>query len=166
MDDHYTYDERDKKTKYSFLEEQKQEIDKQMKESSVNFLSVDIFKDKSGQVITNEPKLPYETIDLIFNRNNVYANMQYHDPAHIMYNLYDKNAWLPYFLLKGDQLFRGKVEPFYSISNFGSPYTPSLINRMKDNLIKEMRIGITAARSGLNLQTRFQKKVTLTFILE
>jgi hypothetical protein len=34
---------------------------------------------------------------------------------------------------------------------------------MIEGLIKEMRVGVTAARSGMNLQTRFKKKVLKLF---
>jgi hypothetical protein len=95
---------------------------------------------------------------LIFNRNNIYINKQYHDPAHINYNLYEKEEWMPYITLKDDQIWRGKFEPFYSPTSFGPVLSPNLINKMTESLIKEVRVGITAARSGMNLQTKFKKK--------
>jgi hypothetical protein len=36
--------------------------------------------------------------------------------------------------------------------------SPGLVNKMNEGLIKEIRVGITAARSGMNLQTKFKKK--------
>jgi hypothetical protein len=129
--------------------------------NDLNFLPIDVFKDRSGNIIEDKFNMPYETIDLIFNRNNIYANIQYHDPAYIRYNLYDKDCFYPYLVLKNDQIWRGKFETFYSLSNFGTPYSPGLVNKMKENLIKEMRVGITAARSGMNLQTKFKKKVKI-----
>ncbi len=124
-----------------------------------NLIPVDTFKDINGKMAVDNFKLPYETIDLIFNRNNVYANIQYHDPAFIKYNIYDRTQWLPYFFLKGDKIWNGKFEHFYPLLNFGSSYSPGMINKMKDSLIKEMRVGIMAARSGMNLETKFKKKV-------
>lgn len=160
IDDKLTYDKEDKTTPYSFMAEQNKTIDEQMKQGNeVNFLPVDVFKDRSGKIIEDKQNLPYETIDCIFNRNNIYMNLQYHDPSQIKYNLYDNECWMPYIGLKSNQIWRGKFEPFYSLSNFGPVYSPGLVNKMKESLIKEVRVGITAARSGMNLQTRFKKKV-------
>lgn len=151
---------KDNKNKFNFLEEQNKLIDAEIKQGSeINFLPVDNFKDKTGNFIEEKINMPYETIDLIFNRNNIYFNMQYHDPYFIKYNLYDRECWRPYVSLSTDGIFRGRFEPFYSLTNFGPCYSPGLVNRMKESLIKEMRVGITAARSGMNLQTKFKKKV-------
>jgi hypothetical protein len=124
-----------------------------------NFLPCETFKNKSGVYVVDNFSLPYETIDLIFNRNNIFSNLQFHDPLQIKYNLYEKNHWRPYFTLERNNIWRGKFEPFYSLSNFGPCYSPGLVNKMKESLIKEMRVGITAARSGMNLPTKFKKKV-------
>ena len=55
-----------------------------------NLVATDDFKNEKGMLIDNNINLPFETIDIIFNRRNIYANIQYHDPAHIKYNLYDR----------------------------------------------------------------------------
>ena len=60
--------------------------------------------------------------------------------------------------MENGNIWRGKFEPFYSICNFGPVYSPFLVKKMTDALIKEMRVGIAAARSGKNLATRFKKK--------
>lgn len=157
MDENIAYN-KDTRNKYSFLEEQKTEIDEEMKQGNeMSLLPIEVFKGRNGKIVQENFSLPYETIDLIFNRNNIYMNMQYHDPMFIKYNLYDKECWRPY-ILNGDSIWRGKFEPFYSLTNFGPCYSPGLINKMKESLVKEMRVGLTAARSGKNLQTRFKKK--------
>jgi hypothetical protein len=68
--------------------------------------------------------------------------------------------------MPSDEIFRGKFESFYSINKFGPVLSPGLVNKMIEGLIKEMRVGITAARSGMNLQTRFKKKVLIFLNLE
>jgi hypothetical protein len=83
---------------YNFLQQQNAELEKDLKNSSdAFFLPIDDFKNKRTGEVAKTPRLPYETIDvnlylnqLIFNRNNVYANKQYHDPSNIKYNVYDK----------------------------------------------------------------------------
>ena len=146
-----------KPAKNEFLEEQKKEFDQQLKDDNVfNFLP----KEKNSN---KDLTMPYETIDVIFNRNNVYFNMQYHNPQNILYNIQDSSLWKPLFFADKGNQFKGTFEPFYSMTNFGPTYSPGLVNRMKETLIKEMRVGITAARSGKNLQTKFKKKVKLHF---
>lgn len=44
------------------------------------------------------------------------------------------------------------------MSNFGPVISSGLIVKMSGALIKEVRVGIAAARSGMNLQTKFKKK--------
>lgn len=158
IDDNYLKknNEEKKENPFNFIQD-----DSKIKEiteigTTKNFLPVDIFKDSSGQVV-EEIILPYETIDLIFNQNNIYANCQFHSPEQIYYNLYEKSQWLPYFMIDNN-IWRGKFEPFYSVCNFGPVYSPSLVKKMTDALIKEMRVGIAAARSGKNLPTKFKKK--------
>jgi hypothetical protein len=158
IDDNLVYEKDAKRNKYDYLEDQKQVMEEKMKEGNdVNFLPIEDFKDRTGASLPSVA-LPYETIDLIFNRNNIFANKQFHDPAHIKYNVYDREQWLPYVSLKDNIIWRGKFEPFYSLTNFGPVLSPGLINKMNESLIKEVRIGITAARSGMNLQTKFKKK--------
>jgi len=128
-------------------------------ENGMNFTPIDSFTDINGKAVVDNFSMPYESIDLIFNRNNIYANTQYHDPMFIKYNLYDRVSWLPYIRLKGDKIWRGKFEQFYNIPNFSSSYSPGVVNKMKESLMKEVRVGIMAARSGMNLPTKFKKKV-------
>ena len=45
-------------------------------ESGVSFTPIDTFTDINGKIVIDKFSLPYESIDLIFNRNNVYANIQ------------------------------------------------------------------------------------------
>jgi len=151
-------DEEGGKKKISFLEQQRQEMEAKLQaESDQFFLPVDEFKDRSGKTVTHTA-LPYATLDIIFNKNNIFANRQYHDPAHIKYNLYQKKEWIPYCHLKEEKIWRNKFQNFYSMMNFGSAISPGLIVKMTNALVKEVRVGIAAARSGMNLQTRFKKK--------
>lgn len=44
------------------------------------------------------------------------------------------------------------------MTNFGPVLSPGLVVKMTNSLVKEIRVGIAAARSGMNLQTKFKKK--------
>ena len=75
----------------------------------------------------------------------------------ILYKIYSKE-WIPYAMHKDDSIWKGKFENFYSMTNFGPVLSPGLVLRMTNSLVKEIRVGIAAARSGMNLQTKFKKK--------
>jgi len=70
------------------------------------------------------------------------------------------DCWLPYINLKDGKIWNDNFEAFYSMTNFTNQFSSGLIHRMREGLIKEIRVGITAARSGMNLQTKFKKKVS------
>lgn len=57
------------------------------------------------------------------------------------------------------KIWNGIFESFYPLANFGPPLSPNLINKMREALIKEVRVGVTISRSSLNMQTKFKKKV-------
>jgi len=79
---------------YNFNAEQKEQMDKKMRSDGEQYLlPVDEFKDDAG-VHLNNVLLPFETIDVIFNRRNIYANLQFHDPCHMKYNIYQKYIFL------------------------------------------------------------------------
>ena len=161
IDEKLAFDPEENEEKFDFIENDK-EIDKLNEGNEKNFLAQDSFKDSKGEFV-KEVYLPYETIDLIFNQNNIFANCQFHMPEQIYYNIYDQTQWLPFFYLekKDGQItkfWKGKFPQFYSLSNFSPCYSPGLVRKMTDSLIKEMRQGIDAARSGKNLPTRFKKK--------
>jgi len=143
---------------YKFNEEQKQEMDKKLRSNGEQFLlPIEDFKDDMGHILMNV-NMPFETLDLIFNRRNIWANCQFHDPCHIRFNIYDEDCWYPFINLKNGKIWNDKFEPFFSLANFSSQLSPNQVLRMRETLIREVRIGVTAARSGMNLQTKFKKK--------
>ncbi len=152
--------------KFNFLEDQKDQITNNLSKEDNSFSPIEEFKDHTGNRIDESKlNLPYETIDFICNRNNIWISLNNHDPKAIKYNIYEKSRWMPFFDLKDDhvcpgqdKIWRGCFDMFYSLTNFGPSFKPKMVNKMRDGLIKEMRVGITAARSGMNLQTKFKKK--------
>ena len=57
------------------------------------------------------------------------------------------------------KIWNGLFESFYPLSNFGPTLSPNLVNKMREALIKEVRVGLTISRSSNNMQTKFKKKV-------
>ena len=56
-----------------------------------------MFKDPAtGKVVKDEfTKLPFQSIDIIFNHKNVWANLQNPNPAVIFYHIHDETKWMP-----------------------------------------------------------------------
>ncbi|KAH8741216.1 hypothetical protein FG386_000123 [Cryptosporidium ryanae] len=55
-------------------------------------------------------KLPYRTIDMLVNNQNIYANIQQvHDPMKVSYNLSDNNLWFTFF--HRDNIGNNNVNP-------------------------------------------------------
>ena len=159
----------DIKKNFNFLDDQRDKIKNKLAENKNTFSKVEYFKDKYGRDVNNEDlRLPYETLDFIFNRNNIWINLNNHDPKYMKYNIYDPERWMPFFDIRDRNnqdsssiegpIWTGNFDMFYSLTNFGPSFRPKTVNKMRENLIKEVTRGIIAARSGLNLQTRFKKK--------
>ena len=50
---------------------------------------------KGKKVVDDFGKLPFQSIDLIFNHKNIWANLQNQNPAVIYYHIHDNTKWLP-----------------------------------------------------------------------
>mmetsp|Transcript_7155 Transcript_7155/g.13106 ORF Transcript_7155/g.13106 Transcript_7155/m.13106 type:complete len:873 (+) Transcript_7155:138-2756(+) len=98
----------------------------------------------------NEIDLPYRTIDIIFNHKNIYMNMQHFDPTKIIYDLEDPTLWHPF--LKNET----NSKPFYSSPSFSPPLNYNIADKLSIKIIKEIKNGISALRSGNNLGTSWK----------
>jgi hypothetical protein len=95
--------------------------------------------------------LPYRTIDIIFNKKNVYMNLQHYDPSRIIYDIYDDTLWYP-FCKEPVKLYSA----FYSPPVLLPPLNLLGAKRLHSNIIKELILGISALRSGKNLPTSWK----------
>ncbi|EEA05746.1 C2 domain-containing protein [Cryptosporidium muris RN66] len=86
--------------------------------------------------VTN--RLPYRTLDIIFNNKNIFANIQSNgDPNRISYNIADINSWFPFFPKKNldyKSLINESI-PVYSSSNQSTLQLPNT-NSLEKKLIK------------------------------
>lgn len=62
-----------------------------------HLLPVEEFNDPiTGAVVVDDfDKLPFHTVDIIFNHKNIYANLQNSNPREILYEIHDMAKWLP-----------------------------------------------------------------------
>lgn len=141
------FEELGKKTESKFLENKREKEEKN--------------PDKHASIV-QEPKLisgasevdvPYRTIDIIFNNKNIFLNLQHFDPSRIIYDIYDHNLWYP-FVNKNFTAYPA----FYTPPVLVPPLSLPQARRLHTALIKEMKIGISALRSGKNLGTSWKNQ--------
>jgi len=73
-----------------FFEEKKKEVkEKEEGRADKHLLPND-------KIFKQYPKIPFGDIDLIFNHENVWSNLQNNDPTMIYYHLHDDEKWLPF----------------------------------------------------------------------
>ena len=108
-----------KKTKAIEEEEQKGKQDVGIKE----FLYKDEYENDNLEPVNKV--LPYRTIDVIFNKKNIFLNMQNPSPVGILYDLYNKERWYPLLKIKeGAQeakdikVWKQDIPAFYSFKSF------------------------------------------------
>jgi hypothetical protein len=138
--------------KYDYIAEQQAEMRKKLDQESTSFSAVESFRDETGnEVDQTKLNMPYETLDLIFNRNNIWVNLNNHDPKYMRYHIHMEENWMPFFDVKDstlsnkvEKIFTGTFDPFYSLTNFGNALKPKVVNKMRDSLIKELRVCITS----------------------
>ncbi len=116
---------------------------------------------KKAEVI-NEV-IPYRTIDVIFNKKNMYINKQHPNPSAIYYDLYDSTKW--YTVLKtispdleqdNFKIWIEDIPSFYSFKNFQPLYSDEELDIMKKNILSCLSNTIRNMRSQSNSTTFFK----------
>ena len=75
-----------------FMEaKEKERKNNELMRKDKHLLPVDKFYDnKTGRQVKDDfDKLPFSSVDIIFNHKNVWANLQNPNPAKIMFNIHD-----------------------------------------------------------------------------
>lgn len=108
--------------------------------------------------------LPYDSIEVVFNERNVWANRQNHHPACIRYDFDngDKESpqnWSPLVKDLKDPTF--KYRPLRTSVNFEPPTEPVHRERMLRNLVSEVKENIEMFRGGLGWDTVFDSNEEL-----
>jgi len=104
--------------------------------------------------------LPYKTIDAVFNKKNIWINLQNPDPARILYDLYNNKRWMTVLKTKDDskeQVWKNDIPTFYSFRNFASPYSDDEIENMKKVILKGVNEAIRNTRMVKNMPTKFKR---------
>jgi centrosomal protein CEP76 len=136
------------------------------KKSESNYLekkrNIEENKKENYASIVQEPKIlkgatdidtPYRTIDIIFNNKNIFMNLQHFDPTRLIYDIYDDTLWYPF--VKNNF----KAYPaFYPPPIMVPPLSLAQSKKLHSSIIKEMKISISALRSGKNLGTSWKNQ--------
>ncbi|KAJ3445017.1 centrosomal protein of 76 kda [Anaeramoeba flamelloides] len=109
--------------------------------------------------IKDELILPYMTIEIIANHQNLWGNInETMDPAEILYDLENKKSWHPF--VDPDEGFSKEVKPFYEACRLGPRSSEGRAKGFAIRIRKEVIAGYTNFRHGKNLKTAFLKKFT------
>lgn len=105
--------------------------------------------------------LPYKTIDIIFNKRNIWMNLQHHNPAGIFYDIWDRDRWFPVIEVSRDpekiNINHSDIPAFYSFKNFCPPFIDDELIIMKKNILKSLSNGIKLTRNQKNQSTTIKK---------
>ena len=103
--------------------------------------------------------LPYRTIDTIFNKQNIYINKQYPDPAGIYFDIYNTEKWYTVIKDKKDDeiIWQQDIPTFYCFRNFEPPYSSEEIDNQKKKILRSVEYKIRSLRSNKNFNTKFRK---------
>ncbi len=111
--------------------------------------------------------LPYKTIDVIFNKRNIWLNLQNHNPVGIIYDIYDQNRWFPLICrFDGDkkEINHNDIPAFFSFKSFSPPFPEDDILQMKKNIIKSISNGFKLTRNQKNYSTTIKKVIIIILI--
>ncbi|KAF4670632.1 hypothetical protein FOL47_001894 [Perkinsus chesapeaki] len=103
------------------------------------------------------PLMPYRTIDIIFNKSNVWANMQTPEPTRIYYDLWNNNYWHPFSTTISE------------IPSFFSDWPLKRLARIQESkreVYQHVRDAIEAYRQNQSSAVVWQKDAALTHYLE
>jgi hypothetical protein len=129
----------------------------------------DEFADDMDEIL-NEV-MPYRTIDVIYNKKNIFINKQNPNPAGIRFDLYDRDKWFSVLKIKEPaitdinqaKIWKQDIPAFYSFKNFLPYYSDEDIDQMKKNIISTVTNTIKIVRNQKNLNSFF-KSVNNIFI--
>ena len=104
--------------------------------------------------------IPYRSIDIIFNKNNMFLNVQkVYNPVKCNYNIYDLASWLPILKENDDMpVWRTNVPSFYSFKNYVNYYTSEEKLGIEKKIESEVNIAIKEVRQSKNLLTVLKKQ--------
>lgn len=120
-------------------------------------------KDNDGLQIKNDV-LPFRTIDVIFNKKNIFLNLQNPNPAGILFDIYNKEKWFSVLKIKDPNsadpkdtiIWKQDIPAFYSFKNFLPPLSEEEIDTMRKTITSSIITTIKIIRNQKNLSSFFK----------
>ena len=90
--------------------------------------------------------------------------MQHENPAKIKYHIHNPVHWKPFLTIPNaddtaDEAWKSKLGVFYNFKNLFPPIPERERRRLTDEINSAVNFGVTAARSGANLETKWKLPV-------
>ena len=103
-------------------------------------------------------QLPYETLEVLVNHENIWANVQGQSIPTCGFDLEDEDRWLP-FIAKGVWEPPVPPRPFYSVGRIGPKLPPARLSALRLQLFHAIRTAYTEWRSTRSLRTRWAARL-------
>ncbi|KAJ3441104.1 centrosomal protein of 76 kda [Anaeramoeba flamelloides] len=116
-------------------------------------------KEEEEIEIKDEQIIPYMTIEIIANHQNLWGNVQESlDPVDLIFDFDNKKLWNPF--IDPEEGFEQDVKPFYEPCRLGPRIPVGRAKLFATRIRKEVIAGYTNFRHGQNKKTIFLKKFT------
>jgi len=99
-------------------------------------------------------QLPYETLEVLINHENVWANVQGVTITQCGFNLEDNERWHP-FIDPGVWVPPSLPRPFYSVGRIGPQLPPQRLSALRMQLFRAIKSAYTEWRTTRSLRTRW-----------
>ena len=101
--------------------------------------------------------LPYDTLEVLINHENVWANIQGHAIPPCGFDLDDETRWLPF--IKPGVFEPPPPRPFYAVGRIGPKLPPARLSALRSQLLDALRAEYSAWRTTRSLKTRWHAKL-------
>eukprot|EP00392_Amoebophrya_sp_AT5.2_P011105 g11180.t1 len=114
--------------------------------------------------------VPYYSIEIVFNRENIWGNLRNHDPAWVRYDLWDSQQWRPLLKMSGSDKWMVGSSGLSAAASGGASggslvVGPAFKKTDADLLLSRMQADVEEAvrfaRLRLGLQTKLFRSVIL-----
>ena len=99
-------------------------------------------------------QLPYETLEVLINHENVWANLQGHSIPSCGFDLEESDRWLP-FIEPGVWEPHQPPRPFYSVARIGPQLPPQRLSALRLQLYRAIKSAYADYRTTRSLRTRW-----------
>lgn len=99
-------------------------------------------------------QLPYETLEVLVNHENVWANTQGHNIPALTFNVEEEDKWHP-FVEGGVFEPSPPPRPFYSVARIGPQLPPQRLSALRSQFMRSIKVAYTDWRTTRALRTRW-----------